>query len=141
MTRLRQHSRTACWLRATRPAFWPRRWPRFTVVCRLSTWRRACAPELYPLPGRQSLIAAYPEFVWLMQRSKLIVSDSGGIQEEAPSLQRPVVALREATERSEAVDAGAVVCVGSSAEAIRKTVRQLLTEADAYRAMQIDRSP
>ena len=84
---------------------------------------------------------AYPEFVWLMQRSKLIVSDSGGIQEEAPSLQRPVVALREATERCEAVDAGAVVCVGSSAEQIRKTVRQLLTDADAYQAMQIDRSP
>lgn len=84
---------------------------------------------------------AYPEFVWLMQRSKLIVSDSGGIQEEAPSLKRPVVALREATERSEAVEAGAVMCVGSAPEQIRKAVRQLLTDGDAYRAMQIERSP
>ncbi len=90
---------------------------------------------------RLTLPLAYPEFVWLMQRSKLIVSDSGGIQEEAPSLKRPVVALREATERSEAVDAGAVVCVGPSPEAIRKTVRQLLTDGQAYRAMQIDCSP
>jgi UDP-N-acetylglucosamine 2-epimerase (non-hydrolysing) len=76
-----------------------------------------------------------------MQRSKLIVSDSGGIQEEAPSLRRPVVALREATERSEAVEAGAVMCVGSAPEQIRKAVRQLLTDGDAYRAMQIERSP
>jgi UDP-N-acetylglucosamine 2-epimerase (non-hydrolysing) len=83
----------------------------------------------------------YPEFVWLMQRSKLIVSDSGGIQEEAPSLRRPVVALREATERSEAVEAGAVVCAGSAPGEIRKTVGQLLTDDAAYRAMQIDRSP
>jgi UDP-N-acetylglucosamine 2-epimerase (non-hydrolysing) len=84
---------------------------------------------------------AYPEFVWLMQRSKLIVSDSGGIQEEAPSLRRPVVALREATERSEAVEAGAVVCAGSNPDSIRRTVRQLLTDGEVYRAMQIDRSP
>ena len=59
----------------------------------------------------------------------------------APSLRRPVVALREATERSEAVDAGAVVCAGSTPELIRKMVRRLLTDEDAYRTMQIDRSP
>lgn len=84
---------------------------------------------------------AYPEFVWFMQRSKLIVSDSGGIQEEAPSLRRPVVALREATERSEAVETGAAVCVGSDPNAITATVRRLLTDQHAFRAMQIDRSP
>lgn len=84
---------------------------------------------------------AYPEFVWLMERSKLIVSDSGGIQEEAPSLRRPVVALREATERSEAVEAGAVACAGSNPEAIMTMVRTLLTDHHAYAAMQIDRSP
>jgi UDP-N-acetylglucosamine 2-epimerase (non-hydrolysing) len=85
--------------------------------------------------------AAYPEFVWLMQRSKLIVSDSGGVQEEAPSLRRPVVALREATERNEAVEAGAAICVGSDPVRIRNSVARLLTDADAYRAMQIERSP
>jgi UDP-N-acetylglucosamine 2-epimerase (non-hydrolysing) len=84
---------------------------------------------------------AYPEFVWLMQRSKLIVSDSGGIQEEAPSLKRPVVALREDTERREAVDAGAVVCVGAETELICSAVRRLLTDSHAYAAMQIENSP
>jgi UDP-N-acetylglucosamine 2-epimerase (non-hydrolysing) len=84
---------------------------------------------------------AYPEFVWLMQRSKLIVSDSGGIQEEAPSLRRPVVALREDTERGEAVDAGAVVCVGADRERICAKVGRLLTDSQAYAAMQIERSP
>lgn len=84
---------------------------------------------------------AYPEFVWLMDRAKLIVSDSGGVQEEAPSLKRPVVALREATERSEAVEAGAVVCVGASRERIVDTVTQLLNDPTAYAAMQIERSP
>jgi UDP-N-acetylglucosamine 2-epimerase (non-hydrolysing) len=84
---------------------------------------------------------AYPEFVWLMQRSKLIVSDSGGIQEEAPSLKRPVIALREDTERGEAVDAGAVVCVGAATEQICAAARRLLTDSQAYAAMQIEHSP
>jgi UDP-N-acetylglucosamine 2-epimerase (non-hydrolysing) len=83
----------------------------------------------------------YPEFVWLMDRAKLIVSDSGGVQEEAPSLRRPVVALRQATERGEAVDVGAVVCVGCCAERIAATVTRLLTDRHAYAAMQIDHSP
>src|SRR5205085_12195663 len=61
---------------------------------------------------------AYPEFVWLMDRAKIIVSDSGGIQEEAPSLRRPVIALRDATERPEAVEVGTVELVGCSAERI-----------------------
>lgn len=83
----------------------------------------------------------YPEFVWFMDRAKLIISDSGGIQEEAPSLGRPVVAVRESTERSEAVEAGAVVCVGSSPERIVASVSRLLTDQSAYAAMQISRSP
>jgi UDP-N-acetylglucosamine 2-epimerase (non-hydrolysing) len=83
----------------------------------------------------------YPEFVWLMDRAKLIVSDSGGIQEEAPSLRRPLVALRDSTERSEAVDAGAVVCVGCSQERIIETVCRLLGNPRAYATMQIERSP
>jgi UDP-N-acetylglucosamine 2-epimerase (non-hydrolysing) len=76
-----------------------------------------------------------------MDRAKLIVSDSGGIQEEAPSLARPVVALRETTERSEAVAAGGVVCVGTSAERIVQTVSRLLTDPAAYTAMQVTRNP
>ena len=84
---------------------------------------------------------AYPEFVWLMDRSKVIVSDSGGVQEEAPSLRRPVVALRDTTERSEAVDVGAVTLVGCSAQRIEEAVSRLLTDAKAYAAMQTDHSP
>lgn len=84
---------------------------------------------------------AYPEFVWLMDRSKVIVSDSGGVQEEAPSLRRPVIALRETTERSEAVEVGAVELVGCSVERIEAAVTRLLADPVAYAAMQVDRSP
>jgi UDP-N-acetylglucosamine 2-epimerase (non-hydrolysing) len=84
---------------------------------------------------------AYPEFVWLMDRSTLIVSDSGGVQEEAPSLRRPVIALRDSTERIEAVEAGAVELVGCSPQRIEEAVIRLLTDDEAYRAMQIDKSP
>lgn len=84
---------------------------------------------------------AYPEFVWLMDRSKLIVSDSGGVQEEAPSLRRPVLALRDTSERIEAVEIGAVELVGCSAERIEEAVSRLLTDPRAYAAMQVDRSP
>lgn len=84
---------------------------------------------------------AYPEFVWLMNRAKLLVSDSGGIQEEAPSLRKPVVALRETTERSEAVKAGGTVCVGCSTSRIVQTVSQLLSDRAAYAAMQVAHNP
>ncbi len=84
---------------------------------------------------------AYPEFVWMMERSKLIVSDSGGVQEEAPTLRRPVVALRETTERREAVDIGAVELAGSSAERIESAVARLLTDPAAYAAMLVDKNP
>ena len=57
--------------------------------------------------------APYPEFVWLMDRSTLILTDSGGVQEEAPSLRKPVLVMRETTERPEAVEAGAVELVGT----------------------------
>jgi UDP-N-acetylglucosamine 2-epimerase (non-hydrolysing) len=84
---------------------------------------------------------AYPEFVWMMNRSRVIVSDSGGVQEEAPSLGKPVVVTREVTERPEACDAGALVLVGTSAELIQSEVTKLLTDTQAYQAMQIDSNP
>jgi UDP-N-acetylglucosamine 2-epimerase (non-hydrolysing) len=84
---------------------------------------------------------AYPEFVWFMDRAKVIVSDSGGIQEEALSLARPVVALREDTERIEAVEAGGVICVGCGVQRIIQTVSRLVTDAEAYRAMQVHENP
>lgn len=85
--------------------------------------------------------AAYPEFVWLMDRSTLILTDSGGVQEEAPSLRKPVLVMREATERPEAVEAGAARLVGTSAEAITAGVARLLEDPGEYAACQIERNP
>jgi UDP-N-acetylglucosamine 2-epimerase (non-hydrolysing) len=85
--------------------------------------------------------APYPEFVWLMDRSTLILTDSGGVQEEAPSLGKPVLVMRDTTERPEAVEAGAVELVGTSPEAIVRGVTTLLTDAQEYRRRQIERNP
>jgi len=85
--------------------------------------------------------AAYPEFVWLMDRSTLILTDSGGVQEEAPTLRKPVLVMRDTTERPEAVEAGAARLVGTSAENIVSHATQLLTDPAAYAACQIDWNP
>ncbi len=74
----------------------------------------------------------YPEFVALMKASYLILTDSGGVQEEAPSLGRPVLVLRDATERPEAVDAGAARLVGTDRTAIVDAVEVLLSDPAAY---------
>lgn len=84
---------------------------------------------------------AYPEFVWLMDRSTIILTDSGGVQEEAPSLKKPILVMRETTERPEALDAGAVELVGTSVPAIVDGVSKLLTDAAEYRRRQIEINP
>jgi UDP-N-acetylglucosamine 2-epimerase (non-hydrolysing) len=78
----------------------------------------------------------YVSFVDLLRRAYLIVSDSGGIQEEAPSLGKPVLVLREKTERTEAVEAGTAILVGTDVEAIVGNVRRLLDCSGEYRARQ-----
>jgi len=83
----------------------------------------------------------YLPFVYLMHRSTLILTDSGGIQEEAPSLGKPVLVMRDTTERPEAVDAGTVRLVGTSTENIVLHVRQLLTDARAYDRMAFAHNP
>lgn len=75
----------------------------------------------------------YLPFVYLMDRSTLILTDSGGIQEEAPSLGKPVLVMRETTERPEAVDAGTVRLVGVDIEKICSETNQLLDDSEAYR--------
>ncbi|MGE0606051.1 MAG: non-hydrolyzing UDP-N-acetylglucosamine 2-epimerase [Pirellulales bacterium] len=85
--------------------------------------------------------ASYPEFVWLMDRSKLILTDSGGIQEEAPSLRRPVLVTRDTTERPEAIAAGAAELVGTDTAVIIDRVSQLLTDPAAYAARQPSINP
>lgn len=85
--------------------------------------------------------ASYPEFVWLMDRSQIIITDSGGVQEEAPSLHKPVLVTRDTTERPEAVDAGAVQLVGTRAIDIVRAATELLTDQQAYRRHQIPVNP
>jgi len=77
----------------------------------------------------------YIYFLYLMKQSYLVITDSGGIQEEAPSLGKPVLVLRETTERPEAVNAGMVKMVGTDKEKIVDTVSALLINDKAYRAM------
>ncbi|MEM9138200.1 MAG: UDP-N-acetylglucosamine 2-epimerase (non-hydrolyzing) [Pseudomonadota bacterium] len=77
----------------------------------------------------------YRAFAWLMGRAELIITDSGGIQEEAPSLGKPVLVTREVTERPEAVAAGTVRLVGTSTERIVAEASRLLDDWDAYQAM------
>jgi len=71
---------------------------------------------------------SYPEFVWLMDRSTLILTDSGGVQEEAPSLGKPVLVMRDTTERPEAIEAGVAELVGTSTEKIVRSANALLSD-------------
>jgi UDP-N-acetylglucosamine 2-epimerase (non-hydrolysing) len=83
----------------------------------------------------------YLPFTYLMERSYLIVTDSGGIQEEAPSLGKPVLVMRDTTERPEAVDAGTVQLVGTDTDAIKAGINRLLTNPEAYQAMSFAHNP
>ncbi len=78
---------------------------------------------------------AYPDFVNMMSKAHLIITDSGGVQEEAPALGKPVLVLREKTERPEAVAAGVVKLVGTDRAKITGEAHALLTDDAAYRAM------
>ncbi|MGZ3081088.1 non-hydrolyzing UDP-N-acetylglucosamine 2-epimerase [[Haemophilus] ducreyi] len=77
----------------------------------------------------------YLPFVYLMDRSYLILTDSGGIQEEAPALAKPVLVMRDISERSEAIAVGAVRIVGTDSDNIVAEVHQLLTDKSAYQQM------
>jgi len=77
----------------------------------------------------------YPDFVWMMNRSKIIITDSGGVQEEAPSLGKPVLVMRNTTERPEAVDAGTVILVGTDKNLIVKETIDLLENNNRFDKM------
>jgi UDP-N-acetylglucosamine 2-epimerase (non-hydrolysing) len=83
----------------------------------------------------------YLPFVYLMDRAHIIITDSGGVQEEAPSLGKPVLVMRETTERPEAVDAGTVRLVGTSREKIVGEARRLLTDEAEYAKMSRAHNP
>lgn len=83
----------------------------------------------------------YLPFVYLMNQAHIILTDSGGIQEEAPSLGKPVLVMRETTERPEAVDAGTVKLVGTNVAAITGELSRLLTDQAAHEAMSFAHNP
>lgn len=83
----------------------------------------------------------YERFCYVLGRSTLVVTDSGGIQEEAPSLGVPVLVMRDTTERPEALQAGAAKLVGTGIEEIEGNVLDLLYEDRLYRAMAVTRNP
>jgi UDP-N-acetylglucosamine 2-epimerase (non-hydrolysing) len=83
----------------------------------------------------------YLPFIYLMSRAHIILTDSGGIQEEAPSLGKPVLVMRDTTERPEAVEAGTVKLVGTDVSKITANLDILLTDEAAYKAMGFAHNP
>ncbi|MCG9595323.1 UDP-N-acetylglucosamine 2-epimerase (non-hydrolyzing) [Vibrio sp. Isolate25] len=83
----------------------------------------------------------YLPFVYLMNKAHIILTDSGGIQEEAPSLGKPVLVMRDTTERPEAVEAGTVKLVGTDSGLICRELTQLLTDKTAYESMSQAHNP
>lgn len=84
---------------------------------------------------------AYPAFVWLMKQSKIIITDSGGVQEEAPSLGKPVLVMRDTTERPEAIEAGTVILVGTDTSEIVNHATSLLNNNQLYEKMSKAHNP
>lgn len=93
--------------------------------------------------GNVHLIAplGYEPFVYLMQKAYLVLTDSGGVQEEAPGLGKPVLVMRDTTERPEAIEAGTVRLVGTEAEVIRAAVQELLDNHAVYEKMSEAHNP
>lgn len=83
----------------------------------------------------------YPEFVWLMNKSYFILTDSGGVQEEAPSLGKPVLVMREVTERTEGIEAGTAKLIGTKFESIIQNIQVLLEDKIEYNKMSESTNP
>ena len=77
----------------------------------------------------------YPDLLWLMDRCDIVLTDSGGIQEEAPALGKPVLVMRDVTERTEGIEAGTALLVGTDRNVIVRHLTELLSDARKYRAM------
>ena len=84
---------------------------------------------------------AYQDFIWLMNRAKIIITDSGGVQEEAPSLGKPVLVMRDTTERPEAVATGTVLLVGTDEDLIVKEALDLLKNKSRFEKMSALHNP
>ena len=83
----------------------------------------------------------YLPFIYLMNRAYIILTDSGGIQEEAPSLGKPVLVMRDTTERPEAVDAGTVKLVGTNVDVMTSAINDLMDNEEAYKKMSFAHNP
>lgn len=83
----------------------------------------------------------YLPFIYLMNRAHIILTDSGGVQEEAPSLGKPVLVMRDTTERPEAVEAGTVKLVGTDVELITSSLSELMDNEEAYKVMSFAHNP
>jgi UDP-N-acetylglucosamine 2-epimerase (non-hydrolysing) len=105
-------------------------------VCEPVTQRLSAHKNIHLIPP-----VSYPEFVWLMDRSTLLLTDSGGIQEEAPSLGKPVLVMRDTTERPEAIEVGAAELVGTCWQTIVERASALLTDKAEYAKHQIGQNP
>jgi UDP-N-acetylglucosamine 2-epimerase len=121
------------------------RFPDFTFVFPVHLNPIVRESMLPILGGKKNLVTidplGYLDFVTLMSRSYIILTDSGGIQEEAPSLGIPVLVMREVTEREEGIDAGCLRLVGTSTENIVREASQLLENADMHAKMSKARNP
>src|SRR5207249_8704029 len=102
-------------------------------------------PVTSRLDGRPNIVLTdpleYVSFVDLMRRAHIIITDSGGVQEEAPSLGKPVLVMRETTERPEAVTAGTVKLVGTDPDKILSHASELLQNPGVYRTMSQAHNP
>ena len=134
----------------------------FEHICQSITKAAKCFPEVqfvYPVHFNPSVrkpvfeilshqkniflidLLKYEHFIWLLSQSYLVLTDSGGIQEEAPSLKIPVLVMRDVTERMEGVQAGNAKLVGTKEQTIFNHVRTLLTDNSVYHKMIINENP
>jgi len=121
------------------------RFPELQIVYPVHLNPNVKEPVVKHLGGKENIHLIEPQnylpFVHLMSLSRIILTDSGGIQEEAPSLGKPVLVMRDTTERPEAIAAGTARLVGTSVESIVETTSELLHNQDAYDAMSKAHNP
>ena len=108
--------------------------------------RRALCASMYHKVANESNIYLiepldYKPFIFLLKHCFLVLTDSGGIQEEAPSLGKPVLVMRDNTERPEGIDAGTSILVGTSIRAIKKEIESLIRNKNYYKKVCMVKNP
>jgi UDP-N-acetylglucosamine 2-epimerase (non-hydrolysing) len=113
--------------------------PNFKIVYPVHLNPKVQEPVNRILKGVDNIILidplAYQDFIWMMNRSRIIITDSGGVQEEAPSLGKPVLVMRDTTERPEAVEAGTVILVGTNKDRIVSEALELINNKERFDQM------